>query len=281
MGGFVSRTGHPIVTIKQLTDNKEYMSAIHDVKADDINDKSKSNALSKGVALSQGLWFMTQCIARHSQHLPVTQLEVATLAFAVVNVFIWFLWWAKPLDVEQPITIGPIEEPQDTEPTTSPLILRDKFFGMLNGNYSPYLPTESTSVPIFWSLDSKEANDAEKNIPVYIECLLGTVFGGIHCAAWNADFSSTIEMWMWNSCSSIVTAIPGVFVVLSAWHAALAVGSALRSTLSIIFTNIFGILFPLYIIARLFLITIPFTSLRALPPGAFVDVDWSVYIPHL
>ncbi|KAJ7873188.1 hypothetical protein B0H13DRAFT_1633587, partial [Mycena leptocephala] len=105
MGGFVSRTGHPIVTIKQLTDNKEYMSAIHDVKADDINDKSKSNALSKGVALSQGLWFMTQCIARHSQHLPVTQLEVATLAFAVVNVFIWFLWWAKPLDVEQPITI--------------------------------------------------------------------------------------------------------------------------------------------------------------------------------
>ncbi|KAJ7700367.1 hypothetical protein B0H17DRAFT_1251230 [Mycena rosella] len=25
----------------------------------------------------------------------------------------------------------------------------------------------------------------------------------------------------------------------------------------------------------------PFTTLRTLPPGAFMDVDWSVYIPHL
>ncbi|KAJ7860427.1 hypothetical protein B0H14DRAFT_576283 [Mycena olivaceomarginata] len=35
------------------------------------------------------------------------------------------------------------------------------------------------------------------------------------------------------------------------------------------------------ILARLFLTTLPFTGLRALPPGAFADVDWSLYIPHL
>ncbi|KAJ7700419.1 hypothetical protein B0H17DRAFT_1251330 [Mycena rosella] len=38
---------------------------------------------------------------------------------------------------------------------------------------------------------------------------------------------------------------------------------------------------PLYIISRLFLVILPFTTLRALPPGAFRDVNWSVYIPHL
>ncbi|KAJ7130488.1 hypothetical protein C8R44DRAFT_614159, partial [Mycena epipterygia] len=105
MGGFVSRKGHPIVTVEQLTQNSEYMSAIHDVEAEDISDKSKGDAFTKGIALLQGLWFSTQCLARLHQHLPITQLEVATLAFAVVNILIWSLWWAKPLGVERPILV--------------------------------------------------------------------------------------------------------------------------------------------------------------------------------
>ncbi|KAJ7700382.1 hypothetical protein B0H17DRAFT_890771, partial [Mycena rosella] len=64
-----------------------------------IIDKSKGDVFSKGVALAQALWFVIQCLARIHQHLPVTELEVATLAFAVVNVFVWLLWWAKPLHV--------------------------------------------------------------------------------------------------------------------------------------------------------------------------------------
>ncbi|KAJ7122443.1 hypothetical protein C8R44DRAFT_556727, partial [Mycena epipterygia] len=99
MGGFVSQNGHPIATSQQLV-NPEYVSAIQNVKVEDIRDKSKGDVLSKAVALSQGLWFITQCVARVSQHLPVTELEVTTLAFAVVNIFIWLLWWAKPLDAE-------------------------------------------------------------------------------------------------------------------------------------------------------------------------------------
>ncbi|KAJ7130506.1 hypothetical protein C8R44DRAFT_527008, partial [Mycena epipterygia] len=101
MGGFVSQNGHPIVTIKQL-ENPEYILAIRKVKAKDISDKGNGDAFSKGIALLQGLWFITQCIARVHQHLPVTQLEVATLAFAVVNILIWALWCGKPLDVGEP-----------------------------------------------------------------------------------------------------------------------------------------------------------------------------------
>ncbi|KAJ7290508.1 hypothetical protein C8J57DRAFT_994666, partial [Mycena rebaudengoi] len=55
--------------------------------------------LSKCVALAQGLWYTAHWLARAVQHLPVTELEVATMAFAVANVFIWILWWGKPLDV--------------------------------------------------------------------------------------------------------------------------------------------------------------------------------------
>ncbi|KAJ6533590.1 hypothetical protein B0H19DRAFT_965079, partial [Mycena capillaripes] len=110
MGGFVSRTGHhPITTRKQLQVVAKYLTDIHAIDVGDIKDKSKGDALSKGVALFQGLWFITQCIARVHQNLPVTELEVATLAFSVVNVLIWGLWWNKPLDVQRPILVGPQE----------------------------------------------------------------------------------------------------------------------------------------------------------------------------
>ncbi|KAJ7046350.1 hypothetical protein C8F04DRAFT_884232, partial [Mycena alexandri] len=106
MGGFVTQTGHPITTIQQLTatSTSEFRAcqAISKVDIEDIRDKRKGDALSKGVALAQGLWFTIQCLARLHQRLALTELEIATLAFAVVNMFIWLLWWEKPLDVERP-----------------------------------------------------------------------------------------------------------------------------------------------------------------------------------
>ncbi|KAJ6552224.1 hypothetical protein DFH09DRAFT_925333, partial [Mycena vulgaris] len=107
MGGFVSQAGYPIATKQQLAHppplGSDYISAIRKIKTEEIMDKSKGDTLSKGVALVQGLWFTTQCLARVSQHLPITSLEVTTLAFAVVNIFTRLLWWGKPLGVQQPI----------------------------------------------------------------------------------------------------------------------------------------------------------------------------------
>ncbi|KAJ7227743.1 hypothetical protein B0H12DRAFT_239311 [Mycena haematopus] len=64
MGGFVPSTGSPVSTEKQLRDSVEIQEAIRHVDLKDIQDKSKGDALSKGVALAQGLWFTVQCIAR-------------------------------------------------------------------------------------------------------------------------------------------------------------------------------------------------------------------------
>ncbi|KAF7370035.1 hypothetical protein MSAN_00633500 [Mycena sanguinolenta] len=114
MGGFISSAGYPVATKKQLQDPAlgwEFQEAIQNVNEEDIMDKSKGDALSNGVALVQGSWFILQCLARVHQNLVITQLEVATLAFAVVNVFIWLLWWDKPLDVQRPIVVGPPARP--------------------------------------------------------------------------------------------------------------------------------------------------------------------------
>ncbi|KAJ7700318.1 hypothetical protein B0H17DRAFT_847330, partial [Mycena rosella] len=109
-----------------------------------------------------------------------------------------------------------------------------------------------------------------------VACVVGTVFGIIHCAAWTSKFPSTDEMWMWRSCSLLVATIPTIMgfqpVIFSV---APKVGKFLGPNMD------FGLALgtPIYTIARLFLIILSFTTLCALPPEAFTDIDWSVYIP--
>ncbi|KAG2368821.1 hypothetical protein BDR07DRAFT_1448041 [Suillus spraguei] len=66
--------------------------------ADQIHDRSKGNAISKGLVILQVAWFIIQFIARVIYHLEITQLEVGTLAFAVLNFLTYAAWWHKPLN---------------------------------------------------------------------------------------------------------------------------------------------------------------------------------------
>ncbi|KAJ6494184.1 hypothetical protein C8R45DRAFT_1212269 [Mycena sanguinolenta] len=198
MGGFVSPEGHPIATLKQLEDSdhgSKLWDAIQNVNEEEIKDKSKGDALSKGVALLQGMWFILQCLTRAHEHLAITQLEVATLAFAIINIFIWSLWWNKPLDVQWPIVIGPPTQP-DTETIPLPVQLSrlDRSWRAIWEFFMPnkYHPLSSVAVPSFWSVDDIDTRDKASNLLI----LAGTVFGAVHCAAWNTIFPTLTEMWI-------------------------------------------------------------------------------------
>ncbi|KAJ7888375.1 hypothetical protein B0H14DRAFT_2693790 [Mycena olivaceomarginata] len=221
-----------------------YASAIKEIQVGAIKDKSKGDALSKAVALFQGLWFITQCIARATQHLPVMELEVATLAFAVVNIFIWLLW--------TPIILGTSEEGFAAQDSYCP------------GVHASGNPTALTKF-IFRLRSMLE----HVRIPSVVASFVGAIFGAIHCAAWNSHFPSANEKWMWWLVLEIL--------VLSIFDER----TYFIQTKSRFFKAAFAAFIPLYIIARLFLLIIPFTSLRTLTPDTFVDVNWSVYIPHL
>ncbi|KAJ7715181.1 hypothetical protein B0H16DRAFT_1263605, partial [Mycena metata] len=349
MGGFVSQERHPIVETKEL---RAYMPAIRVIDEEDIKDRSKGDALSKGVAITQGLWFLTQALARVSQRLPLTQLEVATLAFGVLSIFIRVLWWWKPLDVERPIVLlrskvdldeirsaclnttmesqlninkpakhhrlalrlpsslnalliylsefscstsiahphlnhnkpsnvrvfyyGSVSATEPQVITLKNYSVSDKFIEALSGQYLKYSPISSTSVPSFYSIPPDTENTYSKMIIAGL-CGAGTIFGGIHSTAWNAFFPSTTEMFIWRMGCVFITTYP-----VLCW----AVGTLLESPddnrvlarlgeTYILFGGVF------YNLCRLFLTILCFTTLRALPPGTFVDVNWSYYIPHL
>ncbi|KAK2463897.1 hypothetical protein APHAL10511_004069 [Amanita phalloides] len=90
-----------------------------DIAVEDILDKSKADGIAKAIVLIQTLWFALQVLNRLVQHLPVTELEITTLAHVTINVFTYWCWWNKPLDVKRPIDIYPRNDESQTKEQSS------------------------------------------------------------------------------------------------------------------------------------------------------------------
>ncbi|KAG2343482.1 hypothetical protein BDR05DRAFT_299947 [Suillus weaverae] len=71
----------------------------------DIDDRSKGDALSKGIAILQLAWFVLQLVARYVQNLPMTLLELETLAVAALTCIAYGFWWKKPKSVGRPYAV--------------------------------------------------------------------------------------------------------------------------------------------------------------------------------
>lgn len=59
----------------------------------DIEDRSKGNALSKGIAVLQLTWFV---FSLYLQNPPITLLGLGTLAVAALTGIAYAFWWKEP-----------------------------------------------------------------------------------------------------------------------------------------------------------------------------------------
>ena len=90
------------------------------VTVEEMEDRSKADGFSKTIALGQTLWFVAQCIARGTQHLDLTLVELLTLSLAVLNGLMYFLWWNKSLDVRCPIRVYLLDKPSEPNEPNEP-----------------------------------------------------------------------------------------------------------------------------------------------------------------
>ncbi|KAG2112822.1 hypothetical protein BD769DRAFT_1364331 [Suillus cothurnatus] len=106
MGGFMlyvdEKPYHTLQPGQLIELIREGCIDIPTLTAKQIHDKSKGNAISKGLIILQVTWFIMQLITRAIYHIETTQLEAGTLAFAVLNLLTYAVWWNKPLDVQCP-----------------------------------------------------------------------------------------------------------------------------------------------------------------------------------
>jgi len=117
--------------------------------------------------------------------------------------------------------------------------------------------------------------------------LVTVAFGGIHSIGWSFDFPSYTEQLLWRISSISITAIPLGWVVIMdviQGRIQLGNGTVLSEYSSITRTFILRLvilLSVLYIVARVLLLVVSFTTLRSLPSSAFQTVDWATFLPHI
>ena len=171
----------------------------------EIKDRGKADAIAKLLALLQTSWFVAQCIARRVNNLPLTELEVVTLAYGMMNVFIYYFWWDKPKEVECPIRIYKTSKTDRSKMERrgrkqwNSVGERQLFFRVFIYLVGQALDvwftlSEDTQVPMFWS------GNLDYSI-VLLSTLgamtIGMGFGAIHFIAWNSEFPSNIEPLLW------------------------------------------------------------------------------------
>ncbi|GJE96267.1 hypothetical protein PsYK624_124610 [Phanerochaete sordida] len=147
MGGFVLETSSSILegerrfvlTLSGLRFVLEHApDLLPDLSVRDIQLKGRSDVLAKTLLILQLLNFCVSCAARRAQSLPLSLLEVFTLAHALCTVITCIIWWKKPFGVLEPtyITGDRADELAAYMLFTSPMH-KDYFAGLVCGTSVP------------------------------------------------------------------------------------------------------------------------------------------------
>ena len=174
------------------------------LKKEDIEDKSKADWLLKAIAISQILWLILNVATRGITKLPVTQLEIATVAFSLIAVATYAVNWWKPKDIVTPTTLK-----------------RPTFFSPIEGdtrNLQGFVkrllaPSEANAPLNFYKLRERIENDIvwmQGDTPLIwgLMAISSLIFGGLHCLAWNFDFPTDTELVLWRVASLASSALP-------------------------------------------------------------------------
>ncbi|KZP09488.1 hypothetical protein FIBSPDRAFT_839390 [Athelia psychrophila] len=246
----------------------------------EINDKSKGDPFSKTFAILQTVWFVLQCVARRLQSLPITELELATLAYTAITVVLYTVWWLKPLNILVPFRVT-CDPPLRTPLSSRPPSIR---------NTGWLAPVKTITYAVAGIQDDDVDLRGEEQVPAFyagkpdshivflanfITLLITLVFGAVHCIAWSSAFPSHTEQLLWRISSATIVIVPFILIILVGL---LTLRSRLLSMVAIVGTML-GV--PCYIVARIILLVLPLTTLRSLPLTAYQTVHWLTFLPHV
>ena len=252
-------------------------------RPEDLDDRSKSDWIAKSIILMQTSWFIAQSIGRLAQHLALTELEIVTLAYAVVNMAIYVVWWKKPYQVKEPIAVyGELPEMNSVQKSVkeeSEAFVMWKAFEYLLGVQDGAADLRSLrGTPAFYSgTVDDEGNIALLSILLF--SIIGAVFGAVHFLGWSSSFPTPASQLLWRLSAIGLTGAPIaipvtflIFIFLSAAAGAVSI---------IIFGVVLLLLFPLYLFGRAATLVLAFMTLKALPLSAYRAVEWSNLLPHI
>ncbi|KAG6853942.1 hypothetical protein C0991_012266 [Blastosporella zonata] len=222
------------------------------ISEEEIDDRSKGDWVAKTLAVLQTTYFLVQCITRVVRKLPISELEIVTFAYTILNIYVYAMWWKKPQNVDCPF---PIYEKRRSElrQVIYERSVRAQRQKSENSGGSDTTGDDRASWPWYWRwiagfgrgmltvlkpsfflfkawASPEEDRGIEATIipPLYsyglkqsfsardlcYSALMASIFGGIHCLSWffPLNFPTRAEQMIWRVCCVTVTAVPPILL---------------------------------------------------------------------
>lgn len=263
-----------ILTAAQLIEarRRSLISRLPDVTEDEVADRNKGDLLIKILALLQVSWMLIQIIARATQRLSSTPLEIMTMSFSACAFITYVLLLDHPQDVNTSIYID-----------ASRLPTADDMRMIFERSPNVFHTTRLPCIPDF-SIHLQ--SDRPSAVPLFsFSILLGAaIFGGLHLMAWNFIFPTVVERTLWRI-SSLVTMLGLMFyfIVALIWQTDTLKrrfqGKYKRIHFGL-FTAFLWLCMLSLVLARLFVIVEAFRSLYYLPQDAYF-ATWAANAPYI
>ncbi|KAF8626698.1 hypothetical protein AX17_006503 [Amanita inopinata Kibby_2008] len=204
------------------------------ITKEEIQDRSNGDAIAKTIVVIQITWFVVQAIHRASQGLPVTELELTTLAHTSLNIFIYWCWWNKPLAILFPVDAYPNTRDPSLAGSTVTLVARSREHSEGSRGSDEREALFTTDSHGTKSLTPSQQLSFRVRLGAYIHDIVGVdpwswqlvytlgfvvivtgSFGAIHCLAWNDDFITHIEAILWRVSSLVLLVLPSTIVIVA------------------------------------------------------------------
>ena len=253
----------------------------------DLEDRSKGDVFIKGAAVLQLTWLVIQMIARASEDLAISLLEVMTLAFAVCAIATYILLWHKPQDVMTPTYVDATDILTREQviglaarcPVSTLLVKEFWLHGVAIRAMADNIFPWTRGIPVRFS----QQRDTLYLNPIFIGIGFGGVlFGTVHFIAWNFQFPTPVERILWRVACCMIISIPvlgtGLYFI-TLHNARKEMESDTKS--SVWLRPFTATCVLLYLLARLYLMTEVFRSLAYAPLSTFQEINWPSAIPHI
>lgn len=223
-----------------------------------LEERSKTDNFARFITIGHVIVFIISTVGRLASGLPISLLEVGTLAFVFCAACINYFWWNKPLDLRTSTVIElSAEKAQKFRAKTEDL---------------PLYPSEQTlgelaDYSLFWRRMIDDPHSSRRAVHI---AWVGCIFNCIHIVAWNASFPTMTEGWIWRT-ASIVAAI----AIVCEW----LIFFMKRRKLAMLLA--FAVLSPVYLAARMYLIVEACIALRRVPKSVYDCPGWQNEMPFL
>jgi hypothetical protein len=284
--------------LDRLCRNPDVQLLLPNISKAQLEDMSKGDFFVKGTAVVQVLWLLVTILVRAGKKLPIAQLELAVLAYAVCSFIAYLFSWSKPQDVKVAIVLQ-IDRPLDVATSwrlsdvdyCGESIWRQLFSHEITSatrTLEDPIPNEIfyDHMSLIWDLGKNGDGPSLRYPHIYIITLAaGVLFGALHCIAWKFHFPTPVERLLWRVSSVFLAGSPPLYLstltlTTLTRQAGASCGMNFAPLTGVFFKYFSMVLTALYVAARLFIMVELFRSLLFLEPDAFVTT-WSLSVPHI